>query len=432
MKTFKSFLFLIALCLGMGFATVKAQDIAAVVTENEDLSTLITAVKQAGLTETLQEAGPYTLFAPKNSGFKDLSKIRLNTLMQFGMEAHLKELLSSHIVKGIYTEAGLRMAIEENGGTLQMQSLSGHPLTLTIDGDKVEIIDHLGEASEVEKADIQASNGIVHIIDEVVIPIEMEDYARAGGYYSDDEFTSRGVDVDDPETKKSMTKEEKKAKDVMVKEKETKKRSDVNKLEVAEVKDIVEMANSLKNTTIAAKAIQTAGLTEEFKKDDNYTIFIPTDEAFTYVPADRLNNMMQSENQEEISRLMRYHLVDNKEKFVDLLDKTDWGEDVKSYKTVAGEKISIQLKDGQFVLTDRSGNTAHIVGANITASNGVIYLIDGVLFPDEGMKYEKPARKEKMKDGKTPAKNVEEKQMKKEQMKKEKAKEKKKKDNNNQ
>ena len=410
MKIFKSFLVLVALLTG--WSSLRAQDIVAVASQDKDLSTLVTAITKADLAETLQGAGPFTVFAPKNSGFNDLHKIRMNTLMQAGMEKHLAELLSSHVVEGRYTEADLRKLIEDGGGKAQLTSVAGYPLTIEIDGSKVQIIDHLGEKSEVERSDVQASNGIVHVVDEVIIPREMEKGARSAGYM--EEMTSRGGQpatqnqANQAQTDRQPTTTNQ-ANPAQTDQRQTvpnqtaapvqrpaNDRPDMQRNQNAadaavstdmagrEVKDLVEMVKSLSNTTIAAQAIEAAGLTEELKRggDDAWTLLVPSDEAFATISEDQRNSLMQ--NQEQLRQLLLNHAVDDREKFVELMDKVDWKSgDNGKFKTEAGHTLTLNMQDGKLVLTDEQGNKANIQQMNIPASNGVIYIIDSVLMPTD-------------------------------------------------
>lgn len=132
-----------------------AKDIVATAQATPDLSTLVTAVKAAGLVETLQGAGPYTVFAPTNEAFDALGADTLKTLTTTKTD-DLKKVLLNHTV------AGSVMAADLSDGQ-KIETVGGKTLTVKIDGDKVTV----GGAT-VTQPDVEASNGVVHVIDTVI------------------------------------------------------------------------------------------------------------------------------------------------------------------------------------------------------------------------------------------------------------------------
>jgi uncharacterized surface protein with fasciclin (FAS1) repeats len=136
---------------------VAEKNIIAVAQETPDLSTLVEAVSAAGLVETLEEPGPYTVFAPTNRAFEALGGT-LDTLLEPKNKAELAEVLTYHVVPGKLTSSELRdgqMLKTVQGGTLEVQIADGE---VTVNGAKVMT------------PDVEASNGVVHVIDEVLIP----------------------------------------------------------------------------------------------------------------------------------------------------------------------------------------------------------------------------------------------------------------------
>ena len=135
-----------------------AQNIVGLAQKTTDLSTLVTAVSTADLARTLQGAGPFTVFAPTNAAFEKLGNDQVQSLLKPQNRDQLKNILTYHVVPGELTAADLR-----NGQKLK--TVAGETLTVRIDGDKVTV----GGATVV-KPDIQASNGVVHVIDTVLTP----------------------------------------------------------------------------------------------------------------------------------------------------------------------------------------------------------------------------------------------------------------------
>ena len=139
------------------------QNIVETAMETDSLSTLVTAVQAAGLAETLQGEGPYTVFAPSNSAFEKLPEGTLDTLLQEENREQLASLLQYHVVEGAVLSSDLR-----DGQTIT--TLNGETLTVELSEGMAILIDATGERAVVDMADIQVSNGVVHIIDSVVMP----------------------------------------------------------------------------------------------------------------------------------------------------------------------------------------------------------------------------------------------------------------------
>ncbi|WP_082102687.1 fasciclin domain-containing protein [Sphingomonas sp. Ag1] len=135
-----------------------------------DLSTLVAAVKAAGLVDTLNGAGPFTVFAPTNSAFSALPAGTVDTLLKPENKAQLTGVLTYHVVSGKVTAADLARQIRAGGGKAMLTTVQGAPLTASMSGDKVIITDAAGGTATVSMADVQQSNGVVHVIDKVLLP----------------------------------------------------------------------------------------------------------------------------------------------------------------------------------------------------------------------------------------------------------------------
>jgi uncharacterized surface protein with fasciclin (FAS1) repeats len=136
----------------------------------KNLTTLVSAVKEAGLVDTLSGAGPFTVFAPTNEAFDKLPKAAVEKLMQPDMKADLAKVLTYHVVAGKIDAAELEKGIKAGGGSYNMKTVEGEPLTARMEGNKIELIDAKGGGAMVEIADVYQSNGVVHVIDSVLMP----------------------------------------------------------------------------------------------------------------------------------------------------------------------------------------------------------------------------------------------------------------------
>ena len=139
------------------------RDIVVVASETESLSTLVTAVKAANLVETLQGAGPFTVFAPTNDAFAALPAGTLDTLLKPENQDQLKSILTYHVVPGTVLAGDLT-----DGQVIT--TVQGGTLTVKIADGMVYLVDATGNQVKVEKADVNADNGVVHVIGGVLLP----------------------------------------------------------------------------------------------------------------------------------------------------------------------------------------------------------------------------------------------------------------------
>ena len=147
-----------------------AGTIVDVAVGNPDFSTLVTAVTAAGLGETLSGDGPFTVFAPTNAAFEKIDPATLSSLLTPEMKDDLTGLLTYHVVAGELKAADVVAAITEGGGTATLTTVQGAELKATLDGESVIIEDAAGGKSTVILTDVDASNGVVHAIDTVIMP----------------------------------------------------------------------------------------------------------------------------------------------------------------------------------------------------------------------------------------------------------------------
>ena len=136
----------------------------------KNLTTLVAAVKAAGLVETLSGPGPFTVFAPTNAAFDKLPPGTVDKLVQPDMKATLTKVLTYHVVAGKLDGAAIAKAIKDGGGMANLKTVEGGTLTAKMDGEKLVVIDEKGGGAVVEIADVYQSNGVAHVVDSVLMP----------------------------------------------------------------------------------------------------------------------------------------------------------------------------------------------------------------------------------------------------------------------
>lgn len=137
---------------------------------SKDHTTLVAAVKAAELVETLSGTGPFTVFAPTNAAFEKLPEGTVDTLLKPENKDKLKGILTYHVVAGKLDAAAVVKAIKDGDGKAVLKTVNGEEITASMDGDKVVITDAKGGKSTVTIADVMQSNGVIHVIDTVMMP----------------------------------------------------------------------------------------------------------------------------------------------------------------------------------------------------------------------------------------------------------------------
>ncbi|WP_420149934.1 fasciclin domain-containing protein [Spirosoma sp.] len=137
---------------------------------SKDHTTLVAAVKAAGLVETLSGPGPFTVFAPTNKAFDKLPKGTVETLVKPENKETLTGILTYHVVPGRMSAADLMKAISDGGGKATLKTAAGGTLTAMQKGSKIELTDAKGGMATVTIPDVNQSNGVIHVIDTVLMP----------------------------------------------------------------------------------------------------------------------------------------------------------------------------------------------------------------------------------------------------------------------
>jgi uncharacterized surface protein with fasciclin (FAS1) repeats len=258
--------------------------------------TLVAAVKAAGLVETLKGEGPFTVFAPTDEAFKKLPAGTVETLLKPENLKKLQGILTYHVVSGSVMAADVVKL--DSAKTVQGQDVM------------IEVVDGgvMINGAKVVTADIKCSNGVIHVIDSVILP-------------------------------------------------------------PAKKADIVDTAVSADDFNTLVAAVKAAGLVETLKSEGPFTVFAPTDKAFSKIPAATLKELLKPENKKKLAGILTYHVVPGKVMAADVVKLT-------SAKTANGQEITIKVSD-KGVMVDG----ANVIKTDIECGNGVIHIIDSVIMP---------------------------------------------------
>jgi uncharacterized surface protein with fasciclin (FAS1) repeats len=147
-----------------------SKDIVDNAVNSKDHTTLVAAVKAAGLVQTLKGPGPFTVFAPTNEAFGALPAGTVDTLLKPENKAALTKVLTYHVVAGKMDSAALAKAIDAGGGKAMLTEVSGGTVTATRSGSTIMLTDESGGMAHVTIPDVVQSNGVIHVVDKVLLP----------------------------------------------------------------------------------------------------------------------------------------------------------------------------------------------------------------------------------------------------------------------
>lgn len=281
--------------------TPAPSDIVDIASADGRFTTLVAAVQEAGLVEALKSEGPFTVFAPTDDAFSKLPEGTLEELLMPENSDMLENILLYHVVEG-------KVMAEDVVMLEEAETLAGQAVKIEVMGDEVMI-----NNAKVIITDIEASNGVIHVIDTVLLPAE-----------------------------------------------ET---ADTGSL------DIVETAIADGRFTTLVAAVEAAGLVDALKAEGPFTVFAPTDEAFSKLPEGTVEELLKPENQEKLQQILLYHVVEGKVTSADVAN-------LDTANTLADLPLSIQVDSGTVKIND-----AQVVITDIETSNGIIHVIDTVLLP---------------------------------------------------
>jgi uncharacterized surface protein with fasciclin (FAS1) repeats len=298
--------------------SARADDLMTVAAKTPGLSMLVKLIQAADLTKTLQDRGPYTLLAPNDDAFAKLPKEQMDDLLKPENTPKLRSLLLYHVIGAKFLSVDLAGMSPGSKGP----SLSGATLTLTWSNPPI-----FNGAAKVVKADILADNGVIHIVDTVLMPPVPRVAAAAIGTKGD---TMIG--------------------------KET----------------ITALAAKTKELSVLYDLLKTTGLDETLEKRGPLTVFAPTNDAFNKIGGSiMVERLKDPRNRAQLLSILTYHLVPGRYAAADLK-----GLDGATLPTTdRGTSLAVSAKEGARV------NAARVVKADIAAKNGIIHLIDAVLVP---------------------------------------------------
>jgi uncharacterized surface protein with fasciclin (FAS1) repeats len=153
-----------------GAAMYPTKNIVANAVNSKDHTTLVAAVKAAGLVPTLEGPGPFTVFAPTNEAFDALPPGTVTDLLKPASKPTLTKILTYHVVSGKYDVAELKALIVKGNGTAMLPTVAGPDLTFKMSGMDVEVIDAKGGAADITIPDVNQSNGVIQVVNKVLIP----------------------------------------------------------------------------------------------------------------------------------------------------------------------------------------------------------------------------------------------------------------------
>jgi transforming growth factor-beta-induced protein len=286
--------------------------------------TLAAALGAAGLVDTLKGAGPFTVFAPTDDAFAKLPAGTVDTLLKPENKDQLVAILTYHVVAGSVLAADVVKLTSA-------KTVNGAEVKITVSGSSVKVND-----ANVVTTDILASNGVIHVIDAVILPpaAPTPTLPQTGA-------------ADAPVAQGS--------------------------------KDIVDTAVGAGSFKTLAAALTAAGLVDTLKGAGPFTVFAPTDDAFAKLPKGTVENLLKPENKKQLTDILTYHVVSGSVLAADVVK-------LSSAKTVNGADVKIMVKDGKVKVND-----ANVVTTDILASNGVIHVIDAVILPPAAPTVVEPA-----------------------------------------
>lgn len=256
--------------------------------------TLVAAVQAADLVDTLKGKGPFTVFAPTDEAFSKLPEGTVAELLKPENKSKLQAILAYHVVPGSVKAADVVKLTSA-------KTVQGQQIDIAVEDGGVKV-----DGANVVKTDIETANGVIHVIDSVILPAD---------------------------------------------------------------KDIVDTAVAAGSFQTLAAAVQAAGLIDTLKGEGPFTVFAPTDEAFSKLPEGTVETLLKPENRDKLIAILTYHVVPGKVLAADVVK-------LSSAETVQGGEVAINVQDGNVMVND-----ANVVATDIETSNGVIHVIDSVILP---------------------------------------------------
>jgi transforming growth factor-beta-induced protein len=282
--------------LGVATSATQAGDIVDTAVENGSFKTLVTAVKAAGLVDTLKGDGPFTVFAPTDEAFAKLPEGTVEKLLQPENKKQLVAILTYHVVPGKVTAK-------------QVVGLSG---ATTVNGQRIDISTEQGvkvDGANVVATDVQCSNGIIHVIDSVILPA------------------------------------------------------------TTTIPGVAKEAGQFNTLLAAAKA---AGLVDALSGEGPLTVFAPTDEAFAKLPAGTVESLLEPENKQKLADILRYHVVSGRIYSNDALEAKQARTLQGSEVSISARQGTARVNEAKLLKTDidASNGVIHVIDGVLLPGKG--------------------------------------------------------------
>jgi len=329
-----------------GAMAAEMADIVDIAAGSDSFTTLVAAVQAAGLVDTLKGEGPFTVLAPTDDAFAALPAGTVESLLADPSGA-LTDILLYHVIPGNVMATDVVASVGQS-----VETAGGNTFAIVVADGELRFQDGAGNLVALVATDIVASNGVIHVIDAVLLP-------PAGDEMASDE---------------AMMADEMASDEAMMAEEAGHDMADSGEM-VAELADIVDTAVGAGSFTTLVAAVQAAGLVETLKGEGPFTVFAPTDDAFAALPAGTVETLLANPSG-ALTDILLYHVVAGAVMAADVV-----GLDGHDVATVGGGTITVAIDGDHVFLHDGAGNAIEVVTTDIKTSNGVIHVIDGVLLP---------------------------------------------------
>ena len=318
---------------GKGSLKGMAQDPAATAASNNpQLTTLVAAVGAAGLVDTLNGPGPFTIFAPANSAFAKLPAGTVESLVKPENKATLTSILTYHVIPG------KKLSSIDLAKMKSLTTVNGEKLSIKSAGKSITV----NGKSKVVLGDVQVANGTVFIIDTVLMPTNPAPAAASTPVAMEADAAAVGV----PATGKGSLKG------------------------MAQDPAATAASNNPGLTTLVA-AVKAAGLVDTLNGPGPFTIFAPVNSAFDKLPAGTVETLVKPESKDTLTSILTYHVVAGKK-----LSSADLAK-MGTLTTVNGKSIKVAVSGKTITINGSS----KVVLADVQVANGTVFLIDSVLMP---------------------------------------------------
>jgi uncharacterized surface protein with fasciclin (FAS1) repeats len=314
-------------CPADGATEEAPKDIIQVAQGAEQFSTLIKALDAANMTDVLKGVGPFTVFAPTNEAFDKLPEGVLDSLLKPECKSDLRQLLNYHVVSGKVRACDIQRITK-------CDTMSGEAFRVSRQNGNI-----LVDNAKVTQADIEACNGVIHAIDQVLIPCDLQKRIRQLSQKREQAQKDQGAEQE---------------------------------ITRGQLQNIVETAQGMEELSTFVKALKAADLADTLEGSGSFTIFAPTNEAWDKLPEGQMKDLFLPENKAQLQRILKMHVIKGDKLSQDQISSQ------KSLGPLGERMLTVNVRD-KFVTIDE--DQASIIKADIQADNGVIHEIDTIILP---------------------------------------------------